>query len=69
MTANGNGLSPIDPNLLYPLDVLKRSTGLQDTAMRSARKNGMRVLYLGNRGFVYGRDFISHVLENARAEK
>ena len=66
--ATSNGLAPILPDALYPLDVLKRSTGLQDTAMRSARNNGMRVLYLGNRGFVYGRDFISHVLENARAE-
>jgi len=33
--------------------------------MRSARRNGLRVVYVGGRGFVLGRDFIEYIHERA----
>jgi hypothetical protein len=52
---------PIEPDVLYPLAVFKRHTGLGDAALRSARRNGLRVLRVGGRGSILGSDFIEYV--------
>ncbi len=51
----------IEPHVLYPLPVFKTHTGLGDAALRAARRNGMRVLRVGGRGFILGSDFIEYV--------
>ena len=61
-----DGLEPIDPNQLYPLPVFRRATGLSESAMRACRRSGLVVRYLGKRGYVLGKDFISHVEAKAR---
>lgn len=47
----------IDPTKVYPLATFKRIVGYGDWAMRQARRDGLRVIYRGNRAFVRGADF------------
>lgn len=54
-------LGPIEPATLYPLTILQERTGFGADAMRTARRNGLRVLYTCGRGFVLGSDFIGFV--------
>lgn len=51
----------IRPEVLYRLDEIKRRSGLGAWAFRQARRNGLNVLYLGGRAFVFGQDFIDYV--------
>ena len=71
MAHNGsNGLAPIAPNLLYPLESLKAQTGLKDAALRTGRReHGLKVMYLSGRAFIMGKDFISYVQQASTAEK
>ena len=57
-------LSPpaaIAPGMLYPLAVFKQLTGFQAHAMRTARRNGLKVRYIGGRAFVHADDFFSYL--------
>lgn len=62
-------VGPIEPHVLYPLEDLQARSGMGKTALRSARRAGLRVRYAGNRAFVLGSDFIKWLDENARDEK
>jgi hypothetical protein len=47
----------IEPDQVYRLDQFMALSGLGIAAMRTARRGGLPVLYVGNRGFVRGSDF------------
>jgi len=55
-------LTPIDPQCLYPMQLFHERVGLGKSAMRTARRRGLRVLRYGGRSFVLGADFIEHVI-------
>lgn len=57
----GGCFGTIRPDVLYRLDEIKRRSGLGSWAFRQARKNGLAVLYVGGRAFVFGQDFIEYV--------
>jgi len=54
---------------IYTLDYIRDNLGLGAAAMREARKSGLRVRYVGRRGFVLGSDLIAFVRDVARDEK
>jgi hypothetical protein len=62
-------LAQIEPDVLYPLAELEQRSGLGKAAMRTARGNGLSVLYTGGRAFVYGRDFHEYVRKNAKRKR
>jgi hypothetical protein len=43
--------------------------GLGIHALRMARRAGLRVKYVGRKGFILGRDLIDHVESNGKTEK
>lgn len=51
----------IQPGVLYTLPEIKRRSGLGEWALRTARRNGLRVIYTGGRAFVRGSDFIKYL--------
>jgi hypothetical protein len=51
----------------YSLDAFTQIVGFGRHAMRSARRAGLRVIYVQHRGFVLGRDFLAYLA--AAAEK
>lgn len=59
--SNGSNYAPIEPQNAYPLRDFQRRTGFGDSAMRAARKAGLRVIYLHKRPFVLGHDFIEYL--------
>jgi len=56
--------APIEPGTCYPLNDFQRRSGLGDSAMRAARRAGLKVLYLHKRPFVFGDDFIAYLKEH-----
>lgn len=50
-------LSPIQSDSTYPLTEFARRAGLGKQALRTARKQGLKVRRLGNRSYVRGNDF------------
>lgn len=54
---------------LYTLDFIKANLGLGQAAMRSARRAGLPVKYVGRVGVVLGSDLIAYVRDTARDEK
>lgn len=62
-------LGPIEPETLYPLTELQARSGFGATAMRSARRSGLNVVYAGGRGFCLGRDFIKWLMETGKSDK
>lgn len=63
---NRIALGPISGNDAYPLELFCQISGLSTHAMRIARRNGLVVHYVGNRGFVRGSDFLEFL---AKAKK
>jgi hypothetical protein len=51
----------IELGVLYPIEEFKRRTGFGSHAMRTARRNGLKVRYVGGRAFVRGDDFLSYI--------
>ena len=51
----------IEAGKTYPLSEFKRIAGMGDFALRTARRNGLRIRYTGNRGFVSGQDFLAYL--------
>lgn len=68
MSATTTSETAIDPGRMYPLDAAKQITGFGTAALRSARRNGLQVRYVSNRGFIYGEDLISYIRQNGKAE-
>ncbi len=56
-------IDTISTDVIYPLNLFKQITGFHDTAMRTARSNGLRVLHAGGRGFVVGADFRDYLIK------
>jgi len=56
----------IDPSKIYPLKTFMRLAGMGLAAMRSARRAGLPVSYVGNLAFVRGSDFAEFVKANAK---
>ena len=54
---------------LYRMDEAQERLGLGVAAMRTARKNGLRVCYLGGRAFVSGRELIRYIKSNGEPTK
>ncbi|QGQ26836.1 hypothetical protein F1728_31020 [Gimesia benthica] len=52
----------------YTLEELMKRTGLKRDAMRTARRKGLRVIYRHNRGYVLGRDWLSYLDMQAKAD-
>lgn len=55
----------IRPEELYPLPSAKSITGWGDSALRSARRGGLKLLYLHGRVFVRGAELIRYIEEAA----
>ena len=50
---------PIQPDCLYPIDLLKRLMGWSHHAWRSAKQSGLKVRTAGKRRYVFGKDVIT----------
>ena len=48
----------IDRNKAYPLAEFARQTGLNKASLRSARRAGLAIRYVGNRPFLLGSDWL-----------
>jgi len=56
----------IEPRATYPLGDFQRAFRFSKSAMRAARRRGLRVLYLGKVGFVRGSDFLRYLDEHGK---
>lgn len=56
----------IRPDHLYTFAAFQKTTGIGKAGIREARKNGLRVRYLGRQGYILGSDIIAHVMEAGR---
>ena len=63
-TRNENAVGIIRPDELYTLKEFTQRVGIRESALRSARRAGLRVCYAHNHGYVYGRDWIEYVLKS-----
>ncbi len=45
----------------YTLSDFSKRVGLKRDALRSARRNGLKVIYQHNRAFIRGRDWLSYL--------
>lgn len=61
IATTGPALDAIKPDWLYPLPVLRRLTGMGDSALRTARRSGLTVHYRAGRAWVLGSDLIAWV--------
>jgi len=57
------------PETVYTLSKAKFVTSWGDASFRSARRNGLRVIYLGRQAFVKGSDLIAYIEKNGAASK
>ena len=55
------GAGCIRSDAAYTLEAIRKELGLGQAAMRSARRNGLKVRRLGRRAFVLGADMISYL--------
>lgn len=53
----------IHPDALYRLDEAAARMGWGAHALRAARRRGLKVHRAGKRGYIVGRDLLSHVVE------
>ncbi|MEX2119577.1 MAG: hypothetical protein WD847_08280 [Pirellulales bacterium] len=58
-------LEPIKADVAYPLPLFMRLSGMSSWAMRTAKKNGLRVRAAGNRKFVLGNDWLEYLSRQA----
>lgn len=65
----GPSVGPIEPDVCYPLPELKARSGMKATALRTARRTGLKILYAGGRGYCMGRAFIAWLEANAKDTK
>lgn len=45
----------------YTLSEFSKRTGLKRDAIRAARRDGLRVVYRHNRGYILGRDWLKYI--------
>ena len=58
----------IELNAVYTMAEFQARTGLGKSAMRAARRKGMRVLYAGRNAFVLGSDFVEFLTHSDARE-
>lgn len=56
---------PIESGSVYPMDQFKRCTRWGDAAIRTARRNGLKVIRVGGIAFVRGDDFLTYLAKVA----
>jgi hypothetical protein len=61
--------SIILPDALYGLDEAKQRLHWKEAAMRTARRKGLKVKYMGGRGYILGSAIIAHVTEHGKDTK
>jgi hypothetical protein len=61
-------LQPIREDASYPQDAFMRAAGWGRHALRQARQQGLRVVKVGGRNFIRGRDFSEFLGKLADAE-
>ena len=59
----------IDPTRLYSLGEFQRVSGMSTAAVRSARREGLVVRYLGRTAWILGRDFVEFVVSKGRTTR
>ena len=59
----------IFPEAMYRLPATRELMGWGSAGLRSARRKGLRVFYVGRSAFIRGADLIAHVEQHATAEK
>ncbi|WP_417377064.1 hypothetical protein [Gimesia maris] len=52
----------IDQSKVYTIERFMEVTGIKRFALDTARRNGLKVRKVGRRCFIYGQDFIDHLL-------
>lgn len=62
-------LAPIEPHILYPLNIAKAHLGWGNHAMRMAKRNGLVIKYVSGRGYILGKDIIDFITTNGKDEK
>lgn len=65
-TSAGTGV--VEADRMYTLTAFEEITGMGKRARRTARRNGLRVLYISKKAFVLGSDFISYVTKHAETQ-
>lgn len=68
MSAATRGLAPIEADKAYPLPIFSEISGLNKTALRTARRAGLVVRRLGNRGYVEGQEFLRYLREHGKVD-
>lgn len=61
-------LRAIQAGVSYPQSTFSSITGLQKAALRTARRKGLRVRYVGSRAFILGDDWLRFVAEHGDDE-
>ena len=49
----------------YPLDYVKQDLNLGAAALRTARRNGLKVKKIGRKSYVMGKDLLQYLDEHA----
>lgn len=62
-------LGPIESGTVYPLPDFKARSGLGTAALRTARRDGLVVKYIGGRAYIRGEDFLSFIAVHGKDEK
>lgn len=52
----------IERDTVYSIERFMEVTGIKRFALDTARRNGLTVRKVGRRCFIYGQDFIDHLL-------
>jgi hypothetical protein len=69
MANHSDALAPIRPDELYPGELFEQMTGLGRSAIREARRKGLKVLYVHARLFIRGSDWIAYCDEHGKETK
>ena len=69
MTKNGIPVGVVDPERLYTLDAFKEAMNLGKAALQRARRRGLKVLYVGNKAYILGADYIQYVRDVGTTER
>lgn len=59
----------INKDSVYTLAEFQNRTGLKRHALRTARRQGLKVNYLHSRGFILGKDWLSYLDQQAANSK
>lgn len=62
----GIELPVIEPSNLYPLATFQKLSGMGRAALRSARRAGLEIKYVGGRAYILGKAFIDFVQANGK---